>query len=106
VPTAFFVLLSVERVLVRRVEMPAPARAVLPLAAGLFYMRSMVTDFRRQSDELQLRIYLEAAVVAATTRRSARPHGQHARPFPGRRSGLLTMAPALPRGAWRRSRKS
>jgi hypothetical protein len=32
--------------------------------AGFFYMRSMVADFRRQSDELQLRIYLEAALVA------------------------------------------
>jgi hypothetical protein len=64
---AFFVLLSVERVLARRLELPDAVRYLLPvapLAAGFFYMRSMVADFRRQSDELQLRIYLEAAVVA------------------------------------------
>jgi hypothetical protein len=63
---AFFLLLAIVQVVLRRVELPAGARYLLPIAplgAGFFYMRSMVTDTRRQLDELQLRIYLEAAVV-------------------------------------------
>jgi hypothetical protein len=63
---AFFLLLAVVQVVLRRLELTAGAKYLLPLAplgAGFFYMRSMVTDTRRQLDELQLRIYLEAAVV-------------------------------------------
>src|SRR5215204_5303235 len=63
---AFFLLLGIVQVVLRRVELPAGARYLLPLGplcAGFLYMRSMVTDTRRQLDELQLRIYLEAAVV-------------------------------------------
>jgi hypothetical protein len=36
---------------------------VIPLVSGVFYMRAMVADTRRQMDELQLRIYFEAAAV-------------------------------------------
>ena len=63
---AFFLLLAIVQVVLRRVELPTGARYLLPLAplgAGFLYMRSMVTDTRRQLDELQLRIYLEAAAV-------------------------------------------
>jgi hypothetical protein len=58
--------LGVERVLMRRLQLPSAVRYALPLApllAGFFYMRSIVADIRGQSDELQLRIYLEAAAV-------------------------------------------
>ncbi len=47
-------------------SLPAAARYLIPaipLLAGFFYIRAMVTDIRRQMDELQLRIYLEAAAV-------------------------------------------
>jgi len=36
---------------------------VIPVLTGLLYLRAMVDDIRRQMDELQLRIYLEAAAV-------------------------------------------
>ena len=63
---AFFLLLAVVQVALRRLEVGVGTRYLLPLvplAAGFLYMRSMVKDTRRQLDELQLRIYLEAAAV-------------------------------------------
>lgn len=63
---AFFILLAIVQVVLRRVELPTAARYVLPLAplaSGFLYIRSMIRDTRRQLDELQLRIYLEAAAV-------------------------------------------
>jgi hypothetical protein len=47
----FFVLLSLERVVARQWELAPALRFLLPLAplaAGFFYMRAMVADFRRQ----------------------------------------------------------
>ena len=63
----FFSLVVVEGAVAKRVQLPEAVRLLLPVApmvAGFFYMRSAVRDTRRQSDELQLRIYLEAAAVA------------------------------------------
>ena len=37
--------------------------AAVPVFAGAMYINAMVCDVRRQMDELQLRIYLEAAAV-------------------------------------------
>jgi hypothetical protein len=37
--------------------------AAVPVLAGGMYMNALVCDLRRQRDELQLRIYLEAAAV-------------------------------------------
>lgn len=62
----FFSLIVVEGAVARLVALPGAVRAVLPVAplvAGFFYMRAAVKDTRRQLDELQLRIYLEAAAV-------------------------------------------
>jgi hypothetical protein len=62
----FFSLVVVEGMVAKRVELPGAVRALLPVAplvAGFFYMRAAVADTRRQLDELQLRIYLEAAAV-------------------------------------------
>lgn len=45
----------------------APLRylaAALPLVTGFFYMRAVLLDCRRQTDELQLRICLEAAAIS------------------------------------------
>jgi hypothetical protein len=36
---------------------------VLPLVTGLLYVLSVIRDLRRQVDELQLRLYLEASAV-------------------------------------------
>jgi hypothetical protein len=50
----------------RRLTLPIPVRYLIPcvcLIAGIAYMWAMVRDIRRQLDELQLRIYLEAAAV-------------------------------------------
>jgi hypothetical protein len=47
-------------------KMPAVVRYLVPavpLLCGVLYVRAMVDDLRRQRDELQLRIYLEAAAV-------------------------------------------
>ncbi len=38
--------------------------AAIPLLAGAMYMRTMVRDVREQMDELQIRIYLEAATIS------------------------------------------
>lgn len=50
----------------RHLPLPAAARFLvpaIPLAAGFMYLLTMVRDLRRQVDELNLRIYLEASAV-------------------------------------------
>jgi hypothetical protein len=62
----FFLTLGGGTVLLRRGIVSGPLRYVvagLPLLTGFFYMWTMVGDIRRQMDELQLRIYLEAAAI-------------------------------------------
>jgi len=62
----FFVAQGLGLIALSRKWIPPPytyAVAVAPLIAGLFYIHSMVSDIRRRMDELQLRIYLEAAAV-------------------------------------------
>lgn len=61
-----FLLSLVLSSVASHVEMPAVLRYALPIASalvGLAYVRSALADLRRQSDELQLRIYLEASAV-------------------------------------------
>jgi len=63
---AFGVSLGVETAVLRYLTPPTAIRylsLVIPLLTGLLYLRAMVDDIRRQMDELQLRIYLEAAAV-------------------------------------------
>jgi hypothetical protein len=58
--------LPVIALVLKHWEAPAVVRyllAALSLATGAQYVRAMVRDIRRQMDELQLRIYLEAAAV-------------------------------------------
>jgi len=53
-------------VVLRHFSLPLSVQYVLaaiPIFAGCLYMNAMVCDVRRQMDELQLRIYLEAAAV-------------------------------------------
>lgn len=62
----FFISLGGGTVLLRRKVVSGPLGyvvAALPLLSGFMYMRTMVGDIRRQMDELQLRIYLEAAAI-------------------------------------------
>src|SRR6266567_7205988 len=62
----FGVTLAIGTAVLRYLSLPPAARyliPVLPILFGLLYMRAMVDDIRRQMDELQLRIYLEAAAV-------------------------------------------
>src|SRR5258705_3927152 len=62
----FFVSQTLGTIALSRKWIPSTytyAVAVAPLIAGLLYIRITVTDMRRQMDELQLRIYLEAAAV-------------------------------------------
>jgi len=64
---AFFVSLGLGTVVLHRLTVPVAARylvAIVPLLAGFLYIRAMVRDIDRQMDELQRRIYLEAAAVA------------------------------------------
>ena len=52
--------------LLRHLSMPVAVRyliPVVPLFAGARYVQVLVRDMRKQMDELQLRIYLEAAAV-------------------------------------------
>ena len=52
--------------ILRYLTVPAAVRYLfpaVPLLAGVLWMRAIVDDIRRQMDELQLRIYLEAAAV-------------------------------------------
>lgn len=63
---AFAISLAAGTAVLRHLKMPAAVRfgvPAIPLLAGLFYLRALVDDMRRQKDELQLRIYLEAAAV-------------------------------------------
>ena len=58
--------LVVGTAILRLLQLPTAVRYLIPavpLLVGLLYMRAMVGDIRRQMDELQLRIYLEAAAV-------------------------------------------
>jgi hypothetical protein len=62
----FGVSLIIATSVLRHLSLPPAARyliPILPILFGLLYMRAMVDDIRRQMDELQLRIYLEAAAV-------------------------------------------
>jgi hypothetical protein len=63
---AFGASLIAATAILRYLNMPAAVRYLVPavpLLCGLVYVRVLVDDIRRQRDELQLRIYLEAAVV-------------------------------------------
>src|SRR5262245_1697924 len=63
---AFFGSLAATTLTLRHLPLPSLIRLLVPavpLAAGLMYMLTMVRDLRHQVDELQLRIYLEAAAV-------------------------------------------
>src|SRR5262245_16009323 len=63
---AFFGSLAGATLALRHLALPAAVRFLVPavpLMAGLMYLLTMVRDLRRQADELQLRIYLEAAAV-------------------------------------------
>ena len=62
----FGVTSSVGLALLKHLKLPGPVRYLMPaipLLAGVQYMLVLVRDMRRQQDELQLRIYLEAAAV-------------------------------------------
>ena len=62
----FGISLGLGTALLKHLALPAAVRylvPVVPIVLGLLYMRAMVGDIRRQMDELQLRIYLEAAAV-------------------------------------------
>ena len=62
----FGISLGLGTALLRHLSLPAAVRYLIPafpLVFGLLYVRAMVGDIRRQMDELQLRIYLEAAAV-------------------------------------------
>jgi hypothetical protein len=63
---AFGLSLILGTAALRHLTVPAAVRYLVPtvpLLAGVLYMRAMVDDIRRQKDELQLRLYLEAAAV-------------------------------------------
>ena len=63
----FFVSTSVGLAVLRHLSIPRAlgyAIPVFPLFDGVQYLRALVNDMRRQMDELQLRIYMEAATVA------------------------------------------
>jgi hypothetical protein len=58
--------LSIGLAVLRYVHLPTAVRYMIPavpLFAGVQYLRVLVRDMRHQMDELQLRIYLEAAAV-------------------------------------------
>src|SRR5262249_12528659 len=62
----FAVTLCVGILALRHLALPTPLRYVIPfvpLLTGAQYILVMVRDNRRQQDELQLRIYLEAAMA-------------------------------------------
>jgi hypothetical protein len=63
---AFGVSLSICLAVLKYLHLPTAVRyqlPLIPLFAGVQYLRVLVRDMRRQMDELQLRIYLEAAAV-------------------------------------------
>jgi len=58
--------LSIGLAVLRYLHLPTAVRYLIPavpLFAGAQYLRVLVRDMHRQMDELQLRIYLEAAAV-------------------------------------------
>lgn len=62
----FSVSMGIAGPVLRLLTMPAAVRYLIPtvpLFFGAQYVRALVSDSRRQMDELQLRIYLEAAAV-------------------------------------------
>ncbi len=62
----FGVTLSLGIAVLRHLTLPTAVRYLVPfvpLFAGIEYILVMVRDTGRQQDELQLRIYLEAAMV-------------------------------------------
>lgn len=62
----FGATLSLGGAVLRLLTLPAAVRYLIPavpLFAGVQYVRVLVSDIRHQMDELQLRIYLEAAAV-------------------------------------------
>jgi len=62
----FGVTLSVGGAFLRLITLPAVVRYLIPavpLLCGAQYVRVLVSDSRRQMDELQVRIYMEAAAV-------------------------------------------
>ncbi|HKV82329.1 MAG TPA: hypothetical protein VJP02_29550 [Candidatus Sulfotelmatobacter sp.] len=63
----FFSSLGLGVIALHRLALPPAIRylvPIVPLVAGSFYIRALIRDIRGQMDELQLRIYLEAAAVA------------------------------------------
>ena len=63
---AFGASLILGEAVLRYLTVPAAVRYLVPavpLLAGLLFVRELVRDIQRQKDELQLRIYLEAAAV-------------------------------------------
>jgi cation transport ATPase len=63
---AFFGSLAAATLGLRHLPLPFAVRSfvpAVPLVAGLMYLLTMVRDLRHQVDEMQLRIYLEAAAV-------------------------------------------
>ena len=63
---AFFVTLIAGVLVARNFVLATPFRQIVPLvplAAGAFYMRAFIRDIHAQTDELQLRIYLEAGAI-------------------------------------------
>src|SRR5689334_21727509 len=62
----FGVTLAIGTVVLRHWQLPTAVQYLIPavpLGAGVLYMRAMVGDMQRQMDELQLRIYFEAAAI-------------------------------------------
>src|SRR5882724_9343510 len=62
----FFFSQGLGTIVLSRAWVPPPytyAVAAAPLIAGVFYIASVVSDIRTRMDELQRRIYLEAAAV-------------------------------------------
>ena len=63
---AFAASLILGTAILRYLTVPAAVRylvPVVPLLAGMLFVREMARDIQKQMDELQLRIYLEAAAV-------------------------------------------
>src|SRR5437763_1478341 len=64
--TVFGTTLPIGLALLKYLHLPTAVRYLIPavpLFAGVQYLRVLVRDMHRQMDELQLRIYLEAAAV-------------------------------------------
>ena len=62
----FAITMGVGLTLVRKLALPTAVQyliAVAPLFAGAQYLRVLARDIRKQLDELQIRIYMEAAAT-------------------------------------------